>query len=392
MQDQEELFARYNFEYVIYDEVEIFREWSEDYFTYPYADRKTIAALINSTIDDSTANYEFISHEVMMKLSDVCQEGYRENFLEKMFNQVGIILDSFGLLPSEEEKDEDDEEEEDNKSDREKLDELLQPCKKEEHFAKLKYEKTEAKNKIFDQYFEPLVIDQRILTEFVLKLDKYTTRQTRSSTQLLGFLSKVGGLAACLSLMFGAVGSYFSYKLLMMSVGNTLFVRQKDKKDLEQEELEANSKGKDYEGGVTPPTGNKIENQFVKINLSKYDVILDSFTRSLLCCFYNHKAFKKQPFKRRLKVLDSIEKKFTQEMNVDKILKKVRDSHAMISNIPQAEDLKLFLKYNKNNVLQLSESSDYDSDENESQNQSVQEEAPKKVDDSNEDQESEMLE
>ena len=390
MNDQRELFARYNFEYVIYDEVEVFKDWSEDYFTYPYDNRKTIATLINSTIDDSTANYEYISHEVMMKLSDVCQEGYKENFLEKMFNQVGIILDSFGLLPKEEEKDEDDEEEEDNKSDREKLDELLQPCKREQHFTKLKFEKVQAKNKIFDQYYEPLVIDQRILTEFILKLDKYTTRQTRSSTQLLGFLSKVGGLAACLQLMFGAVGGYFSYKLLLMSVGSTLFVRQKDKKELEQEELEANSKGKDYEGGVTP-TGNKIENQFVKVNLSKYDVVLDSLTRSLLCCFYNHKALKKQPFKRRLKVLDSIEKKFTKELNIDKILKKVRDSHAMISNIPQAEDLKLFLKYNKNNVLQLSESSEYDSDENESQNQSVKEEVVKNKDD-DEDQESEMEE
>ena len=56
MNDQRELFARYNFEYVIYDEVEVFRDWSEDLFNYPYADRKTIVSLINSTIDDTTAN------------------------------------------------------------------------------------------------------------------------------------------------------------------------------------------------------------------------------------------------------------------------------------------------------------------------------------------------
>jgi len=120
---------------------------------------------------------------------------------------------------------------------------------------------------------------------------------------------------------------------------------------------------------MTPTKGNKIENQFVKINLSKYDVILDSVTRSVLCCFYNHKAFKKQPFKRRLKMLDKVEEKFTQELNVDKILKKVRDSHAMISNLPQTEDLAPFLKYNKNNVLLLSESSEYESDDNDAQSE-----------------------
>lgn len=150
MQDQEELFARYNFEYVIYDEVEVFRDWSEDLFNYPYADRKTIVSLINSTIDDSTSNYEFKSHDILMKLSDVCQEGYKEDFFEKMFKQIWIILDNFGLMPSEEEEDDDDEEDEDNRSDREKLDELLQPCKRDQHFAKLKYEKLDVKNKIFD--------------------------------------------------------------------------------------------------------------------------------------------------------------------------------------------------------------------------------------------------
>jgi len=76
-------------------------------------------------------------------------------------------------------------------------------------------------------------------------------------------------------------------------------------------------------------------------------------------------------------MLDKVEEKFTQELNIDKILKKVRDSHAMISNLPQAEDLKPFLKYNKNNVLLLSESSDYESDE---QEQSVKEDSVKDED------------
>lgn len=53
-------------------------------------------------------------------------------------------------MPSEEEEDDGDEEDEDNRSDREKLDELLQPCKADQHFAKLKYEKLDVKNKIFD--------------------------------------------------------------------------------------------------------------------------------------------------------------------------------------------------------------------------------------------------
>lgn len=60
----------------------------------------------------------------------------------------------------------------------------------------------------------------------------------------------------------------------------------------------------------------------------------------------------------RQRTLDKCEEQFTSELNIDKLLKKVRDSHAMVTNLPQAQDFRPYLIYNKTNVVQLTDSGD----------------------------------
>lgn len=48
------------------------------------------------------------------------------------------------------------------------------------------------------------------------------------------------------------------------------------------------------------------------------------------------------------------------ELSVEKLLKKIRDSYAMVGHLPYSKDLKPLLKYNKNNVMELTESDEDD--------------------------------
>ena len=62
------------------------------------------------------------------------------------------------------------------------------------------------------------------------------------------------------------------------------------------------------------------------------------------------------------------------ELNIEKILKKVRDSYAMVSHLPNSKDLRILLNYNKNNVIELSESDDdNENDDKESSRPSIDE-------------------
>ena len=96
--------------------------------------------------------------------------------------------------------------------------------------------------------------------------------------------------------------------------------------------------------------------------MSSYDVISDSILGFALCCCINNRNLKKFAFKKRLRIIAKCEEKFTGELSVEKILKKVRDSYAMVGRLPYSKDLKPFLKYNKNNVMELTDSEDDEQD------------------------------
>ena len=79
------MFNRYNFEVAFYDEVESHREWDDDLFNYPFAERKTVIDSFTVTVAEELSGYDFISQEIKLKIADVCQEG-----MEK--NQIGAIF------------------------------------------------------------------------------------------------------------------------------------------------------------------------------------------------------------------------------------------------------------------------------------------------------------
>lgn len=57
--------------------------------------------------------------------------------------------------------------------------------------------------------------------------------------------------------------------------------------------------------------------------------------------------------------MDKCEEKVASELNLDGLLQKIRESNAMITNLASTEDLKPLLKFNKNNVVILTESDEY---------------------------------
>ena len=60
----EVLFKKYELDLILYDEVEKFRDWNEDYFSYPYQDRKTIISEVITPvyeIGERYTDYEYTS-------------------------------------------------------------------------------------------------------------------------------------------------------------------------------------------------------------------------------------------------------------------------------------------------------------------------------------------
>lgn len=96
----------------------------------------------------------------------------------------------------------------------------------------MKYSAAKSHTHNYDQFYEANVLDDRILTHFVFKLDTYKTTQQRDSTLFLSFLGKIGGLAAALWIIFGLIGTWISSKLMMASLYKKMLVRQKNKNEM----------------------------------------------------------------------------------------------------------------------------------------------------------------
>ena len=71
------------------------------------------------------------------------------------------------------------------------------------------------------------MVEGKILTEFILKLDQFKTENKRDATKVLGFLGDVGGFAAAIELVFSVIGSYFSSRYLAASIASNLYVQKK---------------------------------------------------------------------------------------------------------------------------------------------------------------------
>ena len=84
-------------------------------------------------------------------------------------------------------------------------------------------------------------------------------------------------------------------------------------------------------------------------------MITDSVLRNLLSCF-KPSRFKNFNFYQRQKILDKCEAQLISELSIENLLKRVKDSHAIVSNFAKTKELQTFLKYNEGNVILLTES------------------------------------
>ena len=65
---------------------------------------------------------------------------------------------------------------------------------------------------MYHEYYEEGVITDRILTEFILKMDSYKSTSKRASPQFLDFLGAIGGFRNALNIFFPVAAGYFSAK------------------------------------------------------------------------------------------------------------------------------------------------------------------------------------
>lgn len=97
-------------------------------------------------------------------------------------------------------------------------------------------------------------------------------------------------------------------------------------------------------------------------------MILDPIMMVLCCPLRNSKCVKNRGFYKRQASLQKCEDNFSAEMDIVNIFRKVRDSYSMLRYINKGNSKK-YIKYNKNNVIYLSDSADSScSSSDESQN------------------------
>ena len=108
----------------------------------------------------------------------------------------------------------------------------LQDCDAQQ-FMKLKFARSETKSKHYKDYYEEGVILDQILGEISLTLDSFKTETKRESTQILDYLGDIGGFEAAIQMFFVIVGEYFSARYFMSSIAKTLFIRKKNKKEVD---------------------------------------------------------------------------------------------------------------------------------------------------------------
>lgn len=96
-----------------------------------------------------------------------------------------------------------------------------------------------------------------------MKLDSFKTENIRKSTQILDYLGDVGGFEGSLQMFFVILGQYFSAKYFAASISQTLYIKKKSQKELEQDDIKS------------------INSMFKKIQITDLQVILDPILRFL---------------------------------------------------------------------------------------------------------------
>lgn len=142
-------------------------------------------------IAENLEDYEYHSQQIGFKLSDVCIEGFYLDQVVKLVTSVKTALSNMLELLGF--KMEENNVEVKTRHDPE-LVKHLDSCPDDRRFTKLKYTTVSTTDHKYSEYYEEGVITDRILTEFILKMNSPKSSSKRNTTQFLDFLGSIGGI------------------------------------------------------------------------------------------------------------------------------------------------------------------------------------------------------
>ena len=211
---QEEIFDLLNFELVVYDEIEIFRQNTHPEFDYPYGLRKTSLDLTTFDVtslywkdEEKTefeyeSDYEYFSNNVKFQKSNVCLQAQYFNDVSSFIPTIGEFIDNVFLNQDVKQK----------------------TCDGKLFDNKIKYSKQRKFEKnLLDDYGRS-VVENRIMYEFMLQLDPFKSNNQRSATQVYDYLGDVGGFQAAFQTIFATFGGFFSARFFQSSVASDLYL------------------------------------------------------------------------------------------------------------------------------------------------------------------------
>jgi len=220
-------------------------------------------------------------------------------------------------------------------------DQIANPDKascKSKFFKKVKYSSLQEATRKYSDYYDTKLFSSNediILLQITVMQDSVKTINNRSSTKILDFIGDVGGFQQAMLMLFYMIGEYFSAKYLLKSIAETLYLKKNDdsgnvmKKDLIQDI--------EVEGGEQT-----IANMFSKIEINSLYLLVDPFMK----CFC---PLSKQ-MKLQRKILEQVDKRFLEELDVILLLEKLRDSYDLLSNMNKKKN-RDFLQFNKTRVI-----------------------------------------
>mgnify|MGYP000102818548 FL=1 len=166
---------------------------------------------------------------------------------------------------------------------------------------------------------------------------------------ILDYFGIIGGFNAALNLLFGRFCRFFSGNFLQAAVAEDLFVRKRSKQEVSTKYRAKKMKQGSsllLEGGKSSDSNimrQNIKNLFGKFKFTPWqlfkDAIVINWLSSLQCCI-KFKAFD------RKKIIDEANKRFKGELDIIKILKKIRNANDMLETLMTAQDRNI-IKINK---------------------------------------------
>lgn len=209
-------------EVVIYDESEYFRDYKHPDFMYPWINRKTVAQSEKFKYSRKTIifdkDYEYNFLQAKFQRSETCLEPH---FMDQM-NFIGDLYESFHdiiqILGSK------DASSDSNDKDSSPSDEHAEDCDGE-FFSRLRFSNSYGEKRSYNDYYpygDPLN-DPFILFEIEISQNSVKTKSERSSTAILDFLGDIGGFKEALMIMLAGFGEFFSAKMFIKKVGESLY-------------------------------------------------------------------------------------------------------------------------------------------------------------------------